>query len=42
MEQAGALERAEHAAAVAALRAEVDRLVNQLADLRAALGRPGA
>lgn len=37
-QQAAALERAEHAAAVAALRGEVDRLINQLADLRAALG----
>jgi chemotaxis protein histidine kinase CheA len=37
--QDAALERAEHAAAVAALRAEVDRLINQLADLRAAFGR---
>lgn len=34
-QQAAALEKAEHAAAVAALRGEVDRLVNQLADLRA-------
>jgi len=39
-QQAAALERAEHAAAMATLRGEVDRLVNQLADLRAALGRP--
>ena len=33
--------RAENAAEVAALRGEVDRLANQLADLRAALGRGG-
>lgn len=32
------LEQAQHAATVAALRGEVDRLVNQLGDLRAALG----
>lgn len=32
------LERAQHAATTAALRGEVDRLVNQLGDLRAALG----
>jgi Plasmid replication region DNA-binding N-term len=38
VQQAAALEKAEHAAAVAALRGEVDRLINQLADLRAALG----
>lgn len=35
---ARALEQAQHAATVAALRGEIDRLVNQLADLRAALG----
>lgn len=38
-QQAAAPEKAEHAAAVAALRGEVDRLINQLADLRAALGK---
>lgn len=38
-QQAAALEKAKHAAAVAALRGEVDRLINQLADLRAALGK---
>lgn len=36
---AATLGEAQHAAAQAALRGEVDRLVNQLADLRAALGR---
>lgn len=41
--QAAALAAAQHAAGVAAMRGELDRLVNQLADLRAALGRnPGA
>lgn len=35
---ARALEHAQHEAGVAALRGEIDRLVNQLADLRAALG----
>lgn len=35
---ARALEHAQHEAAVAVLRGEIDRMVNQLADLRAALG----
>ena len=38
-QQAQALERAQHEAAQAALRGEVDRLIQQLADLRAALGK---
>lgn len=37
---AQALAQAQHDAGIAALRGEVDRLVSQLADLRAALGRP--
>jgi hypothetical protein len=37
-QQAQELERAQHAAVAATLRGEVDRLVSQLADLRAALG----
>lgn len=37
-QQARALEQAKHEAAIAALRGELDRLVSQLADLRAALG----
>lgn len=37
-QQVQALERAQHEAAQAALRGEVDRLIQQLADLRAALG----
>ncbi len=42
-QQAAALAAAQHAAGAAAMRGELDRLVNQLADLRAALGRnPGA
>lgn len=36
---AQALAQAQHEAGIAALRGEVDRLVSQLADLRAALGR---
>lgn len=36
------LEHAQHEAAMAALRGEVDRLVNQLGDLRAALGNRDA
>lgn len=40
--QAHALATAQHEAAQAALRSELDRLVNQLADLRAALARPAA
>lgn len=39
---ARALEHAQHDAAMAALRGEVDRLVNQLGDLRAALGNRDA
>ena len=38
LQQAQELERAQHAAVAATLRGEVDRLVSQLADLRAALG----
>lgn len=38
-QQAAALAAAQHEAGIAALRGEVDRLVSQLADLRAALGR---
>lgn len=41
-QQAAALAAAQHTAAVEALRGEVDRLVSQLADLRAALGRTAA
>jgi len=37
--QAAALAAAQHEAGIAALRGEVDRLISQLADLRAALGR---
>lgn len=40
--QARALEQAQHGAAVAAMRGELDRLVSQLADLRAALGTKSA
>lgn len=39
MQQAAALAAAQHEAGIATLRGEVDRLVSQLADLRAALGR---
>ena len=39
VQQAQALERAQHEAVAATLRGEVDRLVSQLADLRAALGK---
>lgn len=38
-QQAAALAAAQHEAGIATLRGEVDRLVSQLADLRAALGR---
>lgn len=38
-QQVQELERAQHAAVAATLRGEVDRLVSQLADLRAALGK---
>jgi hypothetical protein len=37
---AAALSEAKHSAAVELMRSEMDRLVNQLADLRAALARP--
>lgn len=38
-QQAAALAAAQHEAGIATLRGEVDRLVSQLADLRAALGK---
>lgn len=38
LQQAQELQQAQHAAVAATLRGEVDRLVSQLADLRAALG----